>query len=110
MKFPQILTPQILSGITSRLQDNNPWWDVYVTDNKAFNEQMRKRPIRQAMEEGSYTVLGKAKDGFVATVEDCEGCCIIVNGLGTENWQKHDSDYGGSLIHIYIEDGEVRAI
>ena len=105
MKLPRILTPRILSDLTSR-PASNPWWDIYVADNKAFSEQMKKRPIRQAMEEGSFKVLGRAKDGFLMTVEDCEGLCTIVN----DDWQKHDTDYGGSRLHIYIEDGEVRLI
>ena len=105
MKLPQTLTPQILDALTSK-PSSHPWFDLIVSDQAAFTEKMKRRPIRHAMEEGSFKVLGQAKDGFFMTVEDCEGLGIIVN----EDWQKQDTDYGGSRLHIYIEDGEVRAI
>ena len=68
-----------------------------------------------ATEPDSYVVLGKAVDGFWCEVTDAEDYQTFTETAATRDTDqpaliKDCLDKGGSTTHIYIQDGEVRAM
>ena len=103
-KTSKKLTPEKL--MKQLAKDDDSSWE----EDEKFYEAMKDRDIRQRME--GYVVLGKAADGFHIEACDYEGYRTIVRSPSDDNAfiVKNMRDIGDSVVQIYIEDGEVRAI
>lgn len=83
-------------------------------EDERYDRLLLDRVARRQLE--GYEVLGKAEDGFMVRVGDYEqyGCWLDhgarPDGFAPREFSKTMGDQGGSQMHIYIEDGEVRMI
>ena len=81
----------------------------YLSHQSEFARQMDNPETQKKITD--YTVLGTAEEGFVMIVGDYENySCWINEAGGMPLMSKDMDDVAGSMITIYIQDGEIRAI